>query len=67
MGTSSLSLPAIQFARRLMKNPIGIHWQNPDLTLEGVRQFYINVQNVVQSILLQFSLDSRKNSNIFLF
>ena len=49
----------IEFAERLMKNPILIFWRSPDLSLEGIRQFYIHVSDAVQYFFSSRSLIKR--------
>ena len=66
MCSAAMPLCVLHLARRCMKNPLEIHFQHPNLTLDAARQFYINVHSTVQCFLSSLVTNSMADGHIHL-
>ena len=48
--SATMPVEVLHLVNKLMKNPIRIRLEAPELTLEGVRQFYIRVEKEVKFV-----------------
>jgi len=50
--SATMPMDVLEVTKKFMREPIRILVKKEELTLEGIRQFYINVEKEVRPILL---------------
>ena len=54
MLSATMPLDVLEVTKRFMRDPINILVKKEELTLEGIKQFYINVEKEVSKLLKFF-------------